>query len=326
MVDSGDQHRIRGGALNRHILIAGAAGAARQPGMPDGTRVSYFAPAPALRTALTGYNAYAALSDAPRVDRFLPAPVMICVGVDAAPVAAEIGRHRFDPVATASVYGPTTRPLRITSRGGAMIGIGISPIGWARLSKRSAVDIQNRVVPVANLLGERLAQRLVEQLNAAPAVEDIAATLDAIMAPLLEKPHPEEPLIAALAAVIVGDGDPDIGTVAAQLGVPTAKLRRIAMRYFGMTPKLLLRRARFLRSFLREAGLDGTGRAGQIDPSYFDQSHYLRDAQTFLGTTPRRFLMEEHIFLMGSLHARAAALGAPTQALHGAGGVNLAAS
>ena len=302
--------------MDRHILIAATAGDAAHPGFPEGTHVSYFQPAPALRTALTGYNAYAALSDDARVDRFLPAPVMICIGIDAAPVTVEIGRHRFDPVATASVYGPTTRPLRITSRGGAMIGIGISPIGWARLSKRAAVDIQNRVVPVTALLGERLADRLVRDLAATKAVADIAPTLDAIMAPLLAKPHPEEPLIAAIAAVIVADGDPDIGSVAAMLGVPTSKLRRTAMRYFGMTPKLLLRRARFLRSFLREAGLDGSGRPGQIDPTYFDQSHFLRDAQTFLNTTPRRFLMEEHLFLLGSLHARAAALGAPTQALH----------
>ncbi|VVT19492.1 conserved hypothetical protein [Sphingomonas sp. EC-HK361] len=302
--------------MDRNILIAGTAGDAAQPGMPAGTRVSYFQPAPDLRTAITGYNAYAALSDEPRVDRFLPAPAMLCVSVDAGPVTVEIGRHRFDPVATASLYGPTTRPMRITSRGGGMIGIGISPIGWARLTRRAATDIQNRVVPVTALLGERLADRLARDLAATKVVADIAPTLDAVLAPLLAKPYPEEPLIAALAAVIVADGDPDIGTVAAMLGVPTAKLRRTAMRYFGMTPKLLLRRARFLRSFLRDNGLDGTGRKGEIDRSYFDQSHYLRDAQTFLNTTPRRFLMEEHVFLMGSLHARAAALGAPTQALH----------
>ena len=302
--------------MDRYTLVGGDENQSDAAGLPAGTSVRYFAPAPSLAAAITGYNAYAAVSDMPRVDRFLPAPVMICVGVDAAPLTVEIGRHRFDPVATASVYGPTTRPIRITSRGGGMIGIGISPIGWARLSKRSAVDIQNRVVPVANLLGEALATRLAERLAAAPTVADIAPTLDAILAPLLAKPHPDEPLIAALGAIIVADGDPDIGTVAAMIGIPTAKLRRLAMRYFGMTPKLLLRRARFLRSFLRSAGFDGTGRAGQIDPSYFDQSHYLRDAQTFLNTTPRRFLTEENLFLLGSIRARAATLGAPTQALH----------
>lgn len=302
--------------MDRHILIAAGARDAAQPDMPAGTRVSYFPPAPHLRTAITGYNAYAALSDEPRIDRFLPAPVMICVGVDAGPVTVEIGRHRFDPVATASIYGPTTRPIRITSRGGGMIGIGISPIGWARLSRRAAADIRNRVVPVAGLLGEKLARRLAHDLAATKGVADIAQTLDAILAPLLAKPHPEEPLLAALGAIIVADGDPDIATVAAMLDIPASKLRRVALRYFGMTPKLLLRRARFLRSFLRDNGLDGAGRHGEIDPSYFDQSHYLRDAQTFLDTTPRRFLMEEHVFLMGSLQARAATLGAPTQALH----------
>lgn len=102
------------------------------------------------------------------------------------------------------------------------------------------------------------------------------------------------------------------------VGTDSARLRRLALRHFGLTPKLLFRRTRFLRSFLQlwQGGDIENYRA--IDQSYFDASHFLRDAYTFLGTTPRRFLQQPHAFLAGSVRARAAVLGAPTQALHGA--------
>jgi hypothetical protein len=53
-----------------------------------------------------------------------------------------------------------------------------------------------------------------------------------------------------------------------------------------------------------------------IDSSYYDSSHFLRDANTFLGTTPRRFMAQGTTFMIASLIARAAAIGPATQALH----------
>ena len=47
-----------------------------------------------------------------------------------------------------------------------------------------------------------------------------------------------------------------------------------------------------------------------------DASHFLRDADRFLGTTPRRFLVHSTALLEASVRARAAALGAATCALH----------
>ena len=49
--------------------------------------------------------------------------------------------------------------------------------------------------------------------------------------------------------------------------------------------------------------------------SYFDVSHFLRDADEFLGTTPRRFMARQTPYLRYLLRARTAVFGAPTQAL-----------
>lgn len=284
--------------------------------MPPGTRVRFFAPDPAIAEAVTGYNAYACTSDEARVDVFLPTMMLMTILIDAGPVTAEIGRHRFAPMPQVALHGTLTRPLRATTHGGIMIGVGLSAIGWARIGRRTAADLHNRVVPVGGLLGHATGERLVAGLNSAEDDVGIKTALDEVLLPLLRTPHPAEPLIAAFAQIVAGDGNPTITAAADQLGITSAALRRLALRYFGLAHKVLLRRARLLRSFLRQTGLDGAGRHGEIDPSYFDQAHYLRDAQAFLGTTPRRFLEQPTVFLLASVAARAAALGAPAQVLH----------
>ena len=68
-----------------------------------------------------------------------------------------------------------------------------------------------------------------------------------------------------------------------------ARLRALALRHFGAPTKILLRRARFLRSLALVDYRAGHNSYTVIDPSYHDVSHFLRDAHYFLGTTPRRF-------------------------------------
>lgn len=278
--------------------------------MPPGTRVRYFAPDPAIAEAVAGYNAYGCTSEAPRVDFFLPAMMLVTILIDAGPVTAEVGRHRSAPMPQVALHGTLTRPLPATTHGGIMFGIGLSAIGWARVGRRTAADLHNRVVPLGAMLGHGTPERLVAALEAARDDAEIKAALDSVLVPLLRNPHPAEPLIAAFARMVAGDGHPTITAAADALGISSAALRRLTLRYFGLPPKVLL------RSFLRQTGLDGAGRHGEIDPSYFDHAHYLRDARDFLGTTPRRFLEQPVSFLLGSVAARAATLGARAQVLH----------
>lgn len=284
--------------------------------MPPGTRVRYFAPAPEVAPFITAYNVYGSADREPRVDPFLPMMMMLTVLIDAGPVSVTIRHHSTPRVPDLALYGSMTRPLVATTHGGVQVGIGISPVGWARLSRRSAEDFHNRVTPLGDMFGRGWGDRLRADLIAAPSDEDVPAIIDAAFAPLLGTPHPNERLIALLGGIVAADGSPDITEVAARLGMTTAGLRRLSRQHFGLSPKQLLTRARFLRSFLRQSGLDGRGGAGAIDAAYFDESHYLRDAHTFLGTTPRRFLKQPAHFLRGSLASRFRVLGFPAQALH----------
>ncbi|MBE2994104.1 hypothetical protein IFR23_19095 [Sphingomonas sp. CFBP 13603] len=299
------------GGTNSHNVPAGAFA------MPPGMRMRYDLPDPSLSEYLTGYAIYASDDRTPMLNWYLPAPAMISVVVDAGPLTVSIGNHRFGPVDRASFYGPTSRAFRTETTGGIAVGIGLSALGWSRLTARSAGDFHNRVTPLSAVLGAELSARLIEGLDALDDDSFIKPLLDAVLGPLFQRAHPREDLIRAFTALTVTDGVIEMKDVADRLDIPTHELRRMATRHFGMPPKLLLRRARFLRSFIGLIRTDGMADYSKIDSSYFDASHFLRDAGTFLGTTPRRFVASDTVFLRASLRARAAVIGAPTQALHG---------
>ncbi len=284
--------------------------------MPPGMRMRYDPPHASLADYLTGYAIYAAESRAPMVNWYLPAPAMISVLVDAGPVSVAIGNHRFGPLDRVSLYGPTSRAFQTVTHGGIAVGIGVSALGWSRLTSRLAGDFRNKIVPLDTVVGGVVARRLTEGLDALSDDAMIKPLLDSIFEPLFLRRHPHEDLIRAFTTLAVTDGVIEMHDVAERLGIETHALRRLATRHFGMLPKMLLRRARFLRSFIKLIQPDGRIDYSAIDSSYFDASHFLRDASTFLGTTPRRFLASETVFLKASLRARAAVIGTPTQALH----------
>ncbi len=301
--------------MDRHSFVA-ASSRYDASDMPAGTRVRYYQPSAAIAASITAYNAYGSVQPAPRLDPFLPMMMMVNILIDAGPVSVTVRNRVFAPIPDVTLYGAMTRPLVATTHGGVMIGAGISPVGWARLSTRSAGEFHNLAVPLGSLFGPGWGERVRDDLIAAPDDEQIPTILDRHLAPLLDTPHPMEPVIAGLGAIVAQEDPIDIASVAKRLGVTTLALRTVAHRYFGIPPKQLLRRARFLRSFLRHSRLDGSDDATAIAPQYFDSSHYLRDANSFLGTTPRRFLQQPADFLRGSIRSRALVLGAPAQVLH----------
>lgn len=286
--------------------------------MPYGMAIRYDRPTSALADYITGYHVYRATTGggSGQVDWFLPATANVRIAIDAGPIAVSIGRRTYDPLPDASLFGPTSQALKATTHGGVMIGFGISALGWARLFHRPAGDFRNRIVPLEDVLGSAFTRQLVLALQDTQDDAEIAPVLDALLLARLGKPHGDAPLIRQLMEILATDGSTDIVSVAHRLDIPTHGLRRLAVRHFGFPPKMLLMRARFLRSFVRVMAGGPAADYTQIDGSYFDASHFLRDAGTFLGMTPRRFMALNKPFLEASLRARNAVLGSPTQVLH----------
>ena len=122
-------------------------------------------------------------------------------------------------------------------------------------------------------------------------------------------------IVGAVEAALLNPELATVGDLAATVGVSPRSLERLSLRAFGFTPKLLMRRARFLRSLHAVADAPVAARATAIDPGYTDYSHFVRDAQHFLGMSPQAFLKLHTPLLKQSLALRKAVLGAPAQAL-----------
>lgn len=104
--------------------------------------------------------------------------------------------------------------------------------------------------------------------------------------------------------------------LAHRLGISSRSLERLSLKAFGFSPKLLLRRQRFLRSlaqFMLDPSLTWIR---TLDFQYVDQAHFVRDFRRFMAMSPRHYAALDHPVLRAAAQGRSAAAGAAVQALH----------
>ena len=215
-----------------------------------------------------------------------------------------------------SLFGPSSSLTWSESEAGILLGAGIRPRGWLRLFASPASDWADRIAEVPALA--RLTPAMIhDRLLQSREDDDVRDRFDALFRAVLLPPTTADNAIARIEAALV---DPEIETVEGltkATGLHVRQVERLALRAFGFPPKLLLRRARFLRSLhaIRATGRGGGSRA--IDPAYTDHSHFIRDAHDFLGMSPQAFLEIDMPLLKDSLKLRTSVLGTPAQALDG---------
>ena len=102
-------------------------------------------------------------------------------------------------------------------------------------------------------------------------------------------------------------------------GIGQQRLERLSRRVFGFPPKRLLRRQRFLRT-LGNVMMDPELKwSAALDDQYFDQAHFNRDFQEFMGMSPSQYLAMPRPISIAATLARAQYVGHPLQALQGPG-------
>lgn len=288
--------------------------------LPTGPRMRYWKPAPALEVLVSGYHLYAVVPgpSGTVADVFQPAwPNVRFTFGEAVNWRVRQANSEWRQVPHRSMFGPTSRVTWSESGPGLTVGIGLRPCGWARLVRADAAAWADRVGSPDGLLGldtSAVARRLGELTDD----EEVPALFDDVLTKATARgSRLDEAAVAAVEAALL---DPDVltvGALAERIAVSTRSLERLSRRAFGFTPKLLLRRARFLRSLHAVARSGAAERAAAIDPSYTDYSHFVRDAHDFLGMSPQAFLSLDTPLLRQSLALRRAVLGAPAQALAG---------
>ncbi|RYD68313.1 MAG: hypothetical protein EOP58_00990 [Sphingomonadales bacterium] len=285
---------------------------------PPGTALRIERPDPRLANFISDY--YVFDSEGPgmmgAIEWAMPGAASLRFFFGERPYNVWLGSRAFTPVPVAALYGPTSRASRFEVFGDVTIGMSITALGWARLFRKSAQQYCDRVVPIAAAIPGDFGQRLFDRLAASDKGPQVKGVLDAFFLEHLGPPNPDEPMIARIMALIVDEKVDGLSDIAERVELTPQQLRTLSLRYFGFPPKRLLRRARFLRSLLRMYAAGGEADYSLRAHSYFDVSHFLRDADEFLGTTPRRFMAMQTPYLRQIIRARTAVFGVPTQALY----------
>ncbi len=291
--------------------------------MADGlaeTRASfrYFQPAAALRATITSYYVLDLEGDAPVEELLFPewANIRLLLNAEWTQTFGD-GRSVTHTPPAALMSGVMSRTAMVRGASGRVVGVGFLPAGWAVFTALPASDYVDTVVPLSIFIGAAADDLLQTVLAAQDDAERVAALDRWFLAHMTGRDAAEAMLVAAHEALL----DPAVSSVAEwanRLARSPRQLERLAQVYFGMGPKALLRRQRFLRSFaaVREHPPGQWGRL--IDPGYVDQSQFIRDFRHFMGMTPRAYFARDFSFMRAASEARKALLGDPFHGLHAA--------
>ena len=229
---------------------------------------------------------------------------------------SEISGVRYSDL-SAPFTGPTSTTVRFTVGSVRMWGIGLLPLGWARLVGAPAHDYANRIFDPHIEPALAPFRSLVDTVfGSEPDEATELARIERHFAARLRTPAPDEARILACHRALVDENTSSVAEMAEAAGLPSHTLERLCRRHFGFPPRLLLRRQRFMRS-LAQYMLDPSLRwIGAIDSHYHDQAQFVRDFHAFMGTSPSEYAAMPHPVLSAVMRARQEAAGAAVQALH----------
>jgi len=206
-------------------------------------------------------------------------------------------------------FGPNGFPLPVRVKGPFTVaGFAINPGGWRSLFDRSARDYADEMLPLSAAWGS-LTDKLWSKINAATDDAGLVAAMEnAIIARLtwIGLRQPDEQM-TAFAAIARSDSTIRIDDAAAQLGLSVRQLERRCLATFGLSPKAVLRRSRFLDMATAMRGFSSPSEEELAALRYFDQSHLTREFKRFAGMTPRTFERTETPLFTAGLNLRSQA-------------------
>ncbi len=260
--------------------------------------------APALSSAFLIYWEVRCTVDTPVIDQMHPdwANIRFMLSGEWSYGASRTKLKKVDEFAT--ITGPTSFGQWAEVTQGSGFNITLLPNAWLRLFDASAAAYANQIRPLAPLLGDQAAV-IARDMAVSTTFAERVAIADAFFSPLWEQaaPHPREGEMEAISLALL---DPNCGSVEELMrrtGLPQYSLMRLVKRSYGMSPKILMRRERFLRMLRTMEVRSFHEWRDFLDPQYVDQSHMIKDFNYFLGLSPSQYFKLPRPMLESSLLA-----------------------
>ncbi len=288
-----------------------------------GVTVRYALPAGPLRRYVSTYSQTVVDPGTPTVfDQVYPEwpNIRMTVGGDMAACTGPGPLRTCNPICA---IGPTSHATHFSLAPGRYWTVSLLPLGWARfvgIPAREFADLWEvigRDSPFA-AFAPLLACDKASDRTSDRAGDDFAgaaARIDAHLLAMLDRPaRGEDAILRAHGALL----DPEVTSVAAfaeRTGITVRALERLSGAAFGFSPKLLLRRQRFLRSLAQFMLDPSLAWIDTLDGQYFDQAHFIRDFHRFMDTSPSAYAASPHPVLWAAAVARTAIAGKPMQVL-----------
>ena len=283
---------------------------------PAAVSYRYFLPAPELRALITTYYVIEIGGEGLGEELLFPewANIRLLLEGGWSQTFGD-GRTLSFSAPAALMSGVISRTAKIRGGPGRVVGVGFLPAGWGVFTSLPARDYVDDIVPLSTFAAAA-ADDLLSDVQAAANDLALVAALDAWLGGRMTLAGPPDAaLVTAHDALL----HPEVGSVAEwarRLGRSARQAERLALSYFGMSPKALLRRQRFLRSFAAIREQPPGLWARMIDPGYVDQSQFIRDFRYFMGMPPRTYFARDFSLMRAAGRARAALLGEPLHGLH----------
>jgi AraC-like DNA-binding protein len=152
----------------------------------------------------------------------------------------------------------------------------------------SAKEITNANVALDELLTSPVTEELCEQLSKAPSHQ---ARVHVVERWLLQLPFARDALVTRALERLEADNAPSIAALSRELNLSERQLERRFLERVGVSPKRFAKLRRFERTLPLLATAPTLARAAQL-AGYFDQSHFVRDFQSFTGISPSQWLYQ----------------------------------
>lgn len=223
-----------------------------------------------------------------------------------------------------AVTGPSGHAVRFEVGTCRIWGVGLLPLGWAKFVGEPAAAMADAVLDgAAHPAFADFAPLGHGLFGPEPDIEGELARITAFFLNRLRHAPRDDPRIQAIHAGLVDPAVASVAELAERAGASSRTVERICQQSFGFSPKIMLRRQRFMRS-LAQFMLDPSLKwVGALDGHYHDQAQFVREFRQFMGMTPREYARMPHPIIEAFVRERARIAGAAVQALDGPQGARL---